>query len=67
MGLLLAWLEAGPVHENGDDHVHKRPLPDFETRLLCRQSYAAVPELQRIFDLERDRFDWEGDEPEYTR
>ena len=67
MGLLLAWLEAGLVHENGDDHVHKRALPDFETRLLCRQSYVAVPEFQTIFDPERDRFDWEGDEPEYTR
>ena len=71
IGLHLAWAAAGHKYADQTQHMrlarrHEKLNPDvsFEARSRQRAAARASGQLDRVFELERDPRDGEGDEPE---
>ena len=61
MGYLLHWLEGFPAdNDSRDDHMAFRMTAkrDYAARKAARERWAAVPDLEDLFSLER----WWNDE-----
>ena len=61
LGLLAAWLEAGPQLDSQAAHVHMQEDISFEQRKAARARLLALPNAQRLLEFEREQATWETD------